>query len=137
MESLLKSLVVTSAALLLVGCGVPVPNVPEGETVAYGQHLEPLVLAHCLGCHTAEEPKAKLVLEVGSGYANLVNRQSEQVPDMALVESGDPEASYLWLKLQHQTETGKGMPRTPTGSKKLRQAELDLYERWIEEGALP
>ncbi len=29
------------------------------------------------------------------------------------------------------------MPRTPTGVKKLRAAELELYRRWIEEGALP
>ena len=123
--------------LVFCACGNPIPEVPEDETVSFGRHLEPLVIAHCLGCHTAEEPKAKLVLEQGEGYANLVERQSIQVPEMALVAPGDPDASYLWLKLHHVTETGKGMPRTPTGAKKLRQAELDLYRRWIEDGAQP
>jgi hypothetical protein len=123
--------------LLLGSCGTPVPEVPASELVSYARHLEPLVLANCMGCHAKEEPKAKLVLEEGSGYGQLVGRSSVQEPEMALVRPGEPDASYLWLKLQHLTETGKGMPRTPTGSKKLRQAELDLYRRWIEDGAQP
>jgi hypothetical protein len=128
---------VCCAALVLGACGAPVPKVPAGETVSYAKHLEPLVLANCLGCHGAEEPKAKLVLEEGSGYGQLVGRRSVQVAVMMLVEPGELEASYLWLKLQHRAPEGKGMPRTPTGVKKLRAAELELYRRWIEEGAKP
>ena len=123
--------------LALSGCGQPIPEVPEGEIVSYSAHLEPLVLAHCLGCHTAEEPKAKLVLEQGSGYGNLVGRRSVQVATMFLVKPGDVESSYLWHKLQHRAAEGKGMPRTATSVKKLRAAELELYRRWIEEGAQP
>lgn len=125
------------AVLAVAGCGTPVPDVPAGETVSYARHLEPLVLAHCLGCHEADDPKAKLVLEEGTGYAQLVGRPSVQVPSMVLVEPGDPDASYLWLKLEHTAPEGKGMPRTPTGVKKLREAELALYRRWIEDGARP
>jgi hypothetical protein len=128
---------VCCAALVLGACGTPVPRVPAAETVSYAKHLEPLVLAHCLGCHGAEEPKAKLVLEEGTGYGQLVGRRSVQVATMMLVEPGDTENSYLWLKLNHSAPEGKGMPRTPTGVKKLRTAELELYRRWIEEGAKP
>jgi hypothetical protein len=124
-------------AVLFSGCGATVPEVPEDESVSYSAHLEPLVIAHCLGCHASEEPKAKLVLESGEGYGRLVGRRSVQVPEMALVEPGDPDASYLWLKLQHRAPEGKGMPRTLTGTKKLRPAELELYRRWIEDGAKP
>ena len=124
-------------AMLLVGCGAEVPDVPEGDTVSYSAHLEPLVIAHCLGCHESEEPKAKLILESGVGYDRLVGRRSVQVPKMALVEPGYPDASYLWLKLQHLAPEGKGMPRTLTGTKKLRPTELELYRRWIEDGAKP
>jgi hypothetical protein len=125
------------AALLAAGCGTPVPEVPAGESVSYERHLEPLVIAHCLGCHEAEEPKAKLVLEEGTGYGQLVGRRSVQVAEMMLVAPGDLDGSYLWMKLQHRAPEGKGMPRTATGVKKLRAAELELYRRWIEEGALP
>ena len=123
--------------VLLAGCGAAVPDVPEEEPVSYSAHLEPLVIAHCLGCHDSEEPKAKLVLDPGEGYRNLVGRRSIQVPEMVLVEPGDPDASYLWLKLLHRAPEGKGMPRTLTGSKMLRPTELELYRRWIEGGAEP
>lgn len=120
-----------------MACGTQVPEVPIEESVSYSMHLEPLIIAHCLSCHESEEAKAKLVLDPGLGYERLVGPRSIQVPEMALVAPGDPERSYLWLKLQHVTEEGKGMPRTPTGSKKLRESELELYRRWIEGGALP
>jgi hypothetical protein len=120
-----------------MACGTPVPEVPSEESVSYSMHLEPLVFAHCLSCHDSEEAKAKLVLDPGLGYERLVGPRSIQDPEMALVTPGDPERSYLWLKLQHVAVEGKGMPRTPTGSKKLRPAELNLYRRWIEGGALP
>jgi len=126
------------AILILVGaCGTQVPEVPNEEAVSYTVHLEPLVIAHCLSCHESEDAKAKLVLDPGVGYARLVGPRSIQDPDMALVEPGDPERSYLWLKLQHATEEGKGMPRTLSGSKKLRESEFELYRRWIEGGAKP
>jgi hypothetical protein len=124
-------------AVLVFGCGATVPDVPKGVPVSYAAHLEPLVIAHCLGCHESEEPKAKLVLDPGVGFGRLVGRRSIQDPEMALVEPGNLDASYLWLKLQHRSPEGKGMPRTLTGTKKLRPAELELYRRWIEDGAKP
>ena len=120
-----------------MACGTRVPEVPIEESVSYSMHLEPLIIAHCLSCHESEEAKAKLVLDPGLGYERLVGPRSIQVPEMALVAPGDPERSYLWLKLQHVAEEGKGMPRTPTGSKKLRESELELYRRWIKGGANP
>jgi len=129
--------IIGAILVLAAGCGTQVPEVPNEDPVSYSAHLEPLVIAHCLGCHDSEEAKAKLVLDPGSGYERLVGPRSIQDPEMALVEPGDTERSYLWLKLQHVTEEGKGMPRTLTGSKKLRESELELYRRWIEGGALP
>jgi len=123
--------------VIIAGCGTQVPEVPKEEPISYSIHLEPLVIAHCLSCHESGEAKAKLVLDPGVGYQRLVGPRSTQKPETALVEPGDPERSYLWLKLQHVAEEGKGMPRTLTGSKKLRESELELYRRWIEGGALP
>jgi hypothetical protein len=129
---------IAGATLAFVaGCGTKVPEVSQEDPVSYSVHLEPLVIAHCLSCHETEEAKGKLILDPGLGYERLVGPRSTQVPEMVLVEPGDPERSYLWLKLQHRTEEGKGMPRTLTGSKRLRETELELYRRWIEGGALP
>ena len=135
--SILRAGAVVCAVIIAGGCGTPVPEVPAGEPVSYAKHIEPLVIARCIGCHSADEPKARLVLEKGTGYGRLVGRRSVQVPTLMLVEPGDLEGSYLWLKLQHRAPEGKGMPRTATGVKKLSRSELDLYRRWIEGGAKP
>jgi len=124
--------------VLLAGCsGADVPVVPDGVPVTYAEHLEPLVVARCLSCHTAEESEAQLVLEVGTGYGAMVSRSSTQVPEKQIVVPGDVESSYLWSKLIHQVEIGRGMPRTVVGSIDLPDAELELYRRWIAGGALP
>ncbi len=132
-----RRVVLMALVAVTAACGTQVPEVPQQAPVSYAEHLEPLVIAHCLSCHESEEAKAKLVLDPGLGYKRLVGPRSVQVPEMALVEPGNLEASYLWLKIEHRAREGKGMPRTLTGSKKLRPAEIDLYRRWIEGGALP
>jgi hypothetical protein len=123
---------------LSVGCGAGLPSLPpEGAPVSYVAHLEPYVLARCESCHTADDPKAGLVLEPGVGRGNMLGVGSTQRPDMVLVAPGEPERSYLWLKVDHRAPTGDGMPRTLFGSKRLPEGEVELYRRWIEGGALP
>ena len=120
------------------GCGgAPLPEVPEGSAVSYAAHVEPLVLTRCVDCHTTEEPKANLVLEPGTGYDQMVDRASTQVPAMRIVVPGDLERSYLWLKLDQRATVGDGMPRTFLGGKRLPPKELERFRRWIEDGALP
>jgi hypothetical protein len=105
--------------------------------VSYERHVEPLVLKRCLDCHTNEEPKANLVLEPGQGYDQMVGRRSAQAPGIDIVEAGDLERSYLWLKLDQRPRTGDGMPRTLFGGKRLPAVELERFRRWIEDGARP
>ncbi len=134
---MMRQLILGIAMFATVSCGGGLPEVPPGQPVSYGRHLEPLVLARCLGCHTAEKPEAELVLAQGRGYPALVGRASVQVPAMSLVVPGDSEHSYLWLKVDHRAAKGRGMPRTLTGSKRLADDELTLIRRWIEDGARP
>lgn len=130
--------VIMVALGVAIGCsGAEIPDVPAGVPVSYAEHLEPLVIARCLECHTTEEPEAKLVLEVGTGYSQMVGRASTQLPEILIVVPGDVEGSYLWSKLIHEVEIGRGMPRTVVGSIKLPDEEIALYRRWIEDGARP
>lgn len=114
-------------ASLAVGSGGP----------SYAADVEPVFAKRCGDCHSAREAKADLILDPGRGFEMLVNRASTQVPEKLLVEPGSPEASYLWSKLIHASEVGKGMPKTLFGAKKLPQEELDLVRSWIEAGAQP
>jgi hypothetical protein len=133
-----RALVVLSILGLAAACGgSAVPDLPPGATVSYGDHVEELVLLRCLSCHTTEEAKGELILERGVGYGQLVDRRSVQTPDHLLVAPGDPDASYLWHKLNHTASDGKGMPRTLFGAKRLPSWELEVFRRWIETGARP
>lgn len=129
-------IVVVLAAPLLAWAVSPDP-VPRNNGLSYAGDLENLVVKRCVSCHSSDEPKAKLVLEAGSGYGQLVGRPSVQVPEEMLVVPGDPDASYLWHKVDFTAEVGKGMPRTLFGAKRLPDDEVELFRRWIEEGALP
>jgi len=121
------------AILILVGaCGTQVPEVPNEEAVSYSVHLESLVIAHCLGCHDSEEAKAKLVLDPGLGYDKLVGPRSIQEPEMALVEPGDPERSYLWLKLQR---SGALLPVAEAATRYRRGQGHAPDLDWLEEAA--
>jgi hypothetical protein len=130
-------LLMVGCMLVMIACGSGVPEVPPGTPVSYSRHVEPLIVKRCVGCHTAEEQNAELVLEQGRGYAEMVGRSSAQVPEIELVVPDDSAASYLWMKLDHTAAKGKGMPRILTGSKRLPGRELELIRRWIEDGAQP
>lgn len=104
--------------------------------LSYAKDVEPIVVAECTDCHGAKHPKASLDLSPGRGFGVLSGAKSQQV-DMPLLKPGDPAGSYLWLKLAHTATQGKGMPKTMFGAKKLPDAELQLIQRWIVEGAKP
>jgi len=135
---LLRSFVVAALVAAAVGCGGRrLPALADGQPASYREHLEPLVLRRCRSCHTVEDPEAGLVLEAGRGWEALVGLRSVQVPAMRLVDPGRLASSYLWLKLDHTAAFGDGMPRTVFGAKRLPDAELERFRRWIEDGARP
>jgi hypothetical protein len=63
---------------------------------------------------------------------------SAQVPDLALIEPGDAEASYLYQKLVGADGiVGNVMPYNPlTGEGRLSEAELGDILTWISNGAV-
>lgn len=87
------------------------------------------------GCH-AGSGQAGLVLEAGSGFANLVGVSSTQ-SDLNRVEAGDPEASYLVHKLEGtQSSVGGSGVRMPKGASALSDTEIQAIRDWITNGAL-
>ncbi len=106
------------------------------EPLSYERDVEPIFVAECGDCHGAEKPKKGLVL-TADGRQHLLERGSQVERDRKLLVPGDPGASYLWIKLEHRQEKGKGMPRTLFGDRSLSEEQLTLIERWIREGARP
>jgi hypothetical protein len=80
---------------------------------------------------------AGLNLKDGDVYSRLM-QMSSQLPDLKLVESAQPDLSYLWLKLNGDPSiVGSAMPLDPlNGTRRLTTQELADIKSWIEEGAL-
>jgi hypothetical protein len=108
-----------------------------GEGVTWAARVEPILAANCGGCHSPEEAQAGLVL-TGEGVYDRLLQQSAQVPELALIEPGDPEASYLYLKLIGDDRIEfNPMPYNPlTGEGRLAEAELGDILTWITNGAV-
>jgi hypothetical protein len=87
----------------------------------------------CTLCHAGANPAGRLNLS-GDVYSALVNKPSSFKPGAILVIPGDPENSYLYQKLEGTPGiVGQRMPRT--GGPYLTDGQIQVIERWIEEGA--
>ena len=91
-------------------------------------------------CHSTSMLSGELVLEAGMSHEELVGVPSVQTAaldeGLARVTPGDPEASFLWIKLQPDLDARYGvlMPQGSTAG--LDADKLDVIRTWIENGAL-
>lgn len=115
------------------------PEVLErlGAGVTWVGRVSRILAFNCGGCHGGAAPMAGLNLKDGDVYARLM-QMSSQNPDLKLVESAQPDLSYLWLKLNGDPSImGSPMPLDPlNGTRRLTTQELADIKSWIEEGAL-
>lgn len=87
-----------------------------------------------VGCHDAVTASGGLVLDAGTAHGNLVGVDSTGVPALHRVEAGDPDASYLMMKLDGAP--GIVGERMPLGQPILPQDVRDAIRVWIADGAL-
>jgi len=100
-------------------------------TVSFTGDVLPIV-AGC-ACHTNGNASSDLDFTPAAAYAELVDVPSVQHPSLDRVEPGDPEASFLVLKVREATPPA-GDPMPPSGAE-LSAAEVSQIEQWISEGA--
>jgi WD40 repeat protein len=94
------------------------------EKITYQDHVRPIFVASCLGCHNADKKKAGLDL---SSHAGVMAGSSNG----KVIEIGDPDKSMLYLVITHQQE-----PFMPQKANKLPDKQLDIIKRWLAGGAL-
>jgi hypothetical protein len=85
-------------------------------------------------CHSGTFPAGGLNLTAGRSYVGLVGAPSSATL-LDRVERGDPETSFLYLKLAAKTlgdrlEPGEGSPMPLAGSR-LTRVHLEAIRRWI------
>ncbi|MSR56548.1 MAG: hypothetical protein EXS05_02610 [Planctomycetaceae bacterium] len=88
----------------------------------FEKEVAPLVVARCLKCHGADDPKANLSLATFGGIVAGCGGK--------LVVPGNPESSILYQRL-----TANANRRMPKGGPALAQDELKKIYSWIAGGA--
>ena len=94
------------------------------EKVTYQDHVRPIFVASCLGCHNPDKKKAGLDL---STYAGAMAGSSGG----KVIEPGDPDMSMLYLAVTHQQE-----PFMPKDAAKLPDKQIEVIKKWLAGGAL-
>ena len=108
----------------------------DANAVTWTQRVARILEVNCGGCHDAESPNAGLPL-TGPAVYEALGQAAAGRPDLMLVEPGDPEGSYLYMKLVNASGIdGSPMPTSPiSGWRPLPSAELDAIRTWILAGA--
>ncbi len=108
-----------------------------GEGVTWSGRVSHILEANCGGCHGGTSPAAGLNLIDDQAYTTLLGA-STQKPDVNFIEPGQPDQSYLWLKINaDESIVGSAMPIDPlNGQRTLSDSELADIKTWIENGAM-
>lgn len=111
-------------------------EVPSAPT--YYPDVDPIIQSECVSCHYPGLPSAGLDIN----FVNLVGAASTQVAEMYRVDPGNPNNSYMWLKLNDthlgvDGGSGTGMPSDGGSTYLPLSGELLIViENWINGGAL-
>lgn len=135
------AILLLSVLLATGGCGTvkspTEPSSPPGSVPAYTftqiqtQFFTPICAK--AGCHAAGSSPSGLVLEAGQSYGNLVGHPAAENSSLARVAPGDPDHSYMILKLRGDPSiTGE---RMPLGGPYLTSDQIAGIAAWIRAGA--
>ena len=101
---------------------IPLALSAQGR-VSYAQQIEPVLQRQCAGCHQPAMKQADLVLTSYEEFLKGGAKGPGFVP-------GKPEESLVVSYL-----SGKIQPQMPFGGKPFSEEEIELFRRWIREGA--
>ena len=113
-----KRLLTATALLLSVSA-----NVQADDKVTFEDHVKPIFRAKCATCHNTNKKTADLDL---TNYTALMQGGGSGPS----IEPGDPEGSYLYLLITHDSE-----PVMPPNSDRIPDEMINTVRTWIEQGA--
>jgi hypothetical protein len=132
---LVALLACVGVAVGALGCGGEDGD-ETGTPVSYEQVQGVFAEYGCASCHPGVNPA--LDLTEGNSYDELVGIQALEDPTLYRVVAGDPERSFLYLKLGGDPPVAD-IPaigtRMPPRAPPIDPEDLDLIRRWILQGA--
>jgi hypothetical protein len=105
----------------------------DTAALSHAVDIQPIWEDSCAGCHTGGTSSGELALD--EGYAAMVGVPASQLDTMNLVEPGDRDNSYLWLKLEDTHEAAGGSGEEMPSSGTLGDADRATIGEWIDAGA--
>ena len=81
------------------------------------------------GCHRGAHPKKYLNLEPDKLLSSTVNVVSQENKNLKLIDTQNPEKSYLWMKIKG--EKGIKGSRMPDEAPPLKKEQIKAIEDWI------
>lgn len=130
----------TSVVLLVASGPVDSAAVTTSNQTAppasFAANVQPIFSASCakVGCHTGTVPQAGMNLTAGSAYAAIVNIVANSAPSFKRVNPGDPNNSYIVMKLEGDPRIQGN--RMPDDGLFLTPAQVQVIRTWILQGAL-
>ncbi len=108
----------------------------EQDSVSFASDIAPVLKQRCAKCHLTGTEAGNMALYPRAAYGSLVNQPSVQLPTMMRVSPGDPDQSYLLLKLEnnHLDAGGTGI-QMPFNEAPLDEDTLARIRQWIVSGA--
>ena len=96
------------------------------DEVSFDRDIVPVLSARCANCHMTGTEPGGLALTPDDAYASLVGVKSPEA-GLVRVSRGDPERSYLLMKLQGtQLDHGGRGARMPLGAPSLPPQSIQL-----------
>jgi len=133
------TLLVTAALLAASAFAMRPGGAAEPPAESYFEaEVAPILVANCAICHMTGEEAGNMSLVPDNAIASLVGVRSVEAHARTRVVPGDPDASYLVMKLEgtHMAHEGAGA-RMPFGGTPLPPEEIAKVRQWIAEGAKP
>jgi hypothetical protein len=114
---------------------------PTGD-LSHATDIQPIWDEHCVdACHEVGGQWGTFLDMSGNAYDAIVGVPSPQFMDLSHIEPGDPDASYIWHKINGTQVMAGGsgvqMPAARPGMEAtvLTQEQKDTIEAWILAGA--
>src|SRR5262245_11110237 len=116
------------------------PGSPPGGTgsLDFETQVQPIFTQNC-ACHQSFSAPQGEILLPGSTYDATVNVPSTENPSILRIKPGDPDNSYLVIKIDDgvpEVSTRRVGERMPRGLPPLKATEIQTIRQWVKEGAL-
>jgi hypothetical protein len=122
--------IIAGVAAKITACPTPLP-------VTFEEIQATIFTPRCAvpTCHDSTSAVENLVLESSVSYDQMVGVQALESP-LLRVKAGDPDASFLYIKVAGPPPLGQGTQMPQSGGL-LTAAEIQMIRDWITQGAPP